>query len=64
MPPVRAVAPVGLIERSHPIEMLVDRLPHLPRKDRGHGATAETAVPLAPLQSLRLHALHEIESPR
>jgi hypothetical protein len=58
MPPVRAVAPVGLIERRHPIQVLVDGLVHLAGKNDGNRPAAETAVALAPLQSLRLHARH------
>ena len=58
MPSVRAVAPVGHVKRRHPIQVLVDGLVHLAGKNDGNRPAAETAVALAPLQSLRLHALH------
>jgi hypothetical protein len=58
-----AVAPVGLVRRRHPIEVLIDRLRHLALQDRSDRLPAKPPVALAPLQSLRLHGLHELKCP-
>ena len=64
MPPVAAVAPVGGVEPGHPIEMVIDGLPHLSLQDERDRAAAETTIALAPLQTLSLHALHQLKRPR
>ena len=64
MASIRAIAPVGLVERGHLIEMTVDRLRHLALQDRRDRLPAETPVALAPFQPLRLHRLHELKCSR
>jgi hypothetical protein len=64
MPLVATIAAVRLIERGHPIEMLIDRLPHLALQDRRDRRPAKPPVALAPFQPLRLHGLHELKCPR
>jgi hypothetical protein len=64
MPSVEAVAPVGLVERGQPVEMLVNRLRHLAGQDGRQCPPAETAVVLTPLQALRSHAFHQFECAR
>jgi hypothetical protein len=55
---------VGLIERGHPSQMLIDRLRDLTLQDRCNRSPAETPVAVAPFQPLRLHRLHELKGPR
>jgi radical SAM superfamily enzyme len=64
MPSVRAVAPVGHVKRGHAIEVIVDRLVHLPGENSGDRLAAKTAVTFAPFQTLRLHALHQLKCSR
>lgn len=52
---------VGLIERRHPIQMLVDCVTHLAGENEGDRRAAKTTIALAPLQTLRLHCLHQLE---
>jgi hypothetical protein len=61
---IGAAAAVGYVKRGHAIEMLIDRLIHLPAQDGADPVTAESAITIAPFQPLRLHALHQLESPR
>jgi hypothetical protein len=60
---IGAVAAVGYVKRGHAIEMLIDRLIHLVAQDATDRVAAESAT-IAPFQPLRLHALHQFESPR
>lgn len=64
MSPIAAIAPVGPVERSHPIKVLVDRLPHLRLEDRSNRIPAQSPIALAPFQPLCLHSLHQLEGPR
>lgn len=64
MPSITAVAPVGLVEQGHPLEMVVDRLRHLALQDGGDRLPAQPPVTLTPLQPVRLHRLHEFKCSR
>jgi hypothetical protein len=59
MPPIRAVASVGLVEFGHAVEMLVDRLPHLPSQDLGQRPLRTSAIqgvpPLTALTQIPVH---------
>jgi hypothetical protein len=44
MPPIRAVTSVGLVEFGHAVEMLVDRLLHLPSQDLGQRPLRTSAI--------------------
>ena len=59
---VRAVAPIGPIERGHPVEMLVDGPIHLAAQHIGDRLAAERPIAFAPFQPVRLHALHQFEA--
>jgi hypothetical protein len=61
---VGAVAPVSLVERRHPLQVLIDRLVHLAAHKLGDRVPPERPIALAPFQPLRLHALHQLECSR
>jgi len=64
MPAVVSVAPIGSIVSLKPIEIDVDRLGHLLFDDLSDGLPAEGAKPLAPIQAVRLHRLHDFKCHR
>ena len=52
MPPVGTIAPVGLIERGHPSQVLIDDLIHLATKNDGNRLAAKTAIAFTPIPDL------------
>jgi hypothetical protein len=61
MTSVGAIAPVGLIEQGHPIEMIVDRLRHLALQNTGNRVPPKPSVALAPFQPVCPHRLYELK---
>jgi hypothetical protein len=53
-----------LVERRHPLQVLIDRLVHLAAHKLGYRVPPERPIALASFQPLRLHALHQLECSR
>ena len=55
------VAPVGLTELGHALEMAVDARAHPPFQQPGERLAGGAAVVLAPFDPFGLHGLHHLE---
>lgn len=64
MPPIGPVAAVGDVLGRKPLEMALDRCCHLRLENLLQSLPAERAVTLAPLQTVRLHRLHDLKGHR
>jgi hypothetical protein len=55
---VAAVAPVGLAELGHALEVLIDQLVHAAAQQLGDRLTGPLPIVLAPFDAVGLHGLH------
>jgi len=64
VPSVVPVAAVGSVLGRELLEMAIDRRRHLIFDDLLQGLTAKRAIALAPIQTVRLHRLHDLKGHR
>jgi hypothetical protein len=55
---IAAVAPVGLAELGHALEVLIDQLVHAAFEQPGERVAGTGAIVLAPFHAIGLHGLH------
>ena len=58
---IGAVAPVGLAELGHALEVVVDQLVHAAAQQRRDRVAGALAIVIAPFHAFRLHGLHHRE---
>ena len=64
MPSIVTIAAIGSVVGLEPVKIALDRRSHLTFDDLLQRLAAKGAITLAPIQTVRLHCLHDLKSHR